>query len=88
MFYSTWEMTREPKGGWEGGGKGRGRDLVLIHGKFVDPVGVSDQYRTQRLWPSLRSSYPALRQGRLSSDRSRSALGKSPFSFLSLGNTR
>ncbi|KAK8869772.1 hypothetical protein IAR55_000340 [Kwoniella newhampshirensis] len=32
VFYSTWEMEHEPKGGWEGGGRGRGRDLVLIHG--------------------------------------------------------
>nr|XP_031862767.1 uncharacterized protein CI109_001779 [Kwoniella shandongensis]KAA5529839.1 hypothetical protein CI109_001779 [Kwoniella shandongensis] len=32
VCYSTWEMKDEPKGGWDGGGKGRGRDLVLIHG--------------------------------------------------------
>ncbi|KAL7424075.1 hypothetical protein Q5752_001660 [Cryptotrichosporon argae] len=32
VFYSVWEMKDEPAGGWEAGGKGRGRDLVLIHG--------------------------------------------------------
>ncbi|WVR05205.1 hypothetical protein IAU60_002217 [Kwoniella sp. DSM 27419] len=31
VFYSTWEMKEEPRGGWEGGGKGRGRDIVLVH---------------------------------------------------------
>lgn len=31
IFYSVWEMD-EPDGGWEEGGKGQGRDLVLIHG--------------------------------------------------------
>ncbi|WWD15954.1 hypothetical protein CI109_100378 [Kwoniella shandongensis] len=34
VCYSTWEMKDEPKGGWDGGGKGRGRDLVLIHGEM------------------------------------------------------
>ncbi|RSH94104.1 hypothetical protein EHS25_006758 [Saitozyma podzolica] len=32
VMYSIWEMKHEPEGGWEGGGKGRGRDLVLVHG--------------------------------------------------------
>ncbi|WVQ78304.1 hypothetical protein IAT38_000389 [Cryptococcus sp. DSM 104549] len=32
VCYSVWEMTEAPEGGWEGGGKGRGRDLVLVHG--------------------------------------------------------
>jgi acylglycerol lipase len=32
VFYSTWEM-KEPLTGWEGGGRGRGRDLVMIHGE-------------------------------------------------------
>jgi hypothetical protein len=31
-MYTIWEMKQEPEGGWEGGGKGRGRDLVLVHG--------------------------------------------------------
>ncbi|BEJ04485.1 hypothetical protein CcaverHIS641_0203020 [Cutaneotrichosporon cavernicola] len=31
LFYSVWEMD-EPEAGWECGGKGRGRDLVLVHG--------------------------------------------------------
>ena len=34
VFYSTWEMAEPPEGGWEGGGRGRGRDLVLVHGKL------------------------------------------------------
>ncbi len=33
VFYSIWEVTEEPKGGWEAGGRGRGRDMVLIHGR-------------------------------------------------------
>jgi len=32
ICYSTWEMT-QPNSGWEGDGKGVGRDLVLVHGK-------------------------------------------------------
>lgn len=32
IFYSVWEMD-EPEGGWEAGGKGRGKDLVLVHGE-------------------------------------------------------
>lgn len=35
VFYSVWEMKDEPAGGWEGGGKGRGRDLLLLHGEEV-----------------------------------------------------
>ncbi|KAK4685570.1 acylglycerol lipase, partial [Tremellales sp. Uapishka_1] len=31
VAYSMWEMD-EPEGGWEAGGRGVGRDLVLIHG--------------------------------------------------------
>lgn len=31
VFYSVWEMD-EPAGGWEAGGKGVGKDLVLVHG--------------------------------------------------------
>lgn len=34
IFYSIWEMD-EPEGGWELGGKGRDRDLVLVHGQFM-----------------------------------------------------
>jgi hypothetical protein len=33
VTYSVWEMEEEPEGGWTYGGKGRGRDLVLIHGE-------------------------------------------------------
>ena len=32
LVYSIWEM-KEPEGGWEEGGKGLGKDLVLAHGK-------------------------------------------------------
>ncbi|WVQ89028.1 hypothetical protein IAS59_002775 [Cryptococcus gattii] len=32
VAYSTWEMHEPPEGGWEGGGRGKGRDLVLVHG--------------------------------------------------------
>ncbi|ORY27166.1 lysophospholipase [Naematelia encephala] len=32
IFYSTWELKEEPENGWEGGGRGRGRDLLLVHG--------------------------------------------------------
>ncbi|WVQ98766.1 hypothetical protein IAU59_005897 [Kwoniella sp. CBS 9459] len=32
VCYSTWEMKNEPKGGWEGGGRGRGKDMVVVHG--------------------------------------------------------
>ncbi|WWC89994.1 uncharacterized protein L201_004924 [Kwoniella dendrophila CBS 6074] len=32
ICYSVWELEEEPEGGWEGGGKGRGRDMVLAHG--------------------------------------------------------
>jgi len=35
VFYSTWEMKDEPEGGWEGNGRGRDRDLVLIHGEYL-----------------------------------------------------
>jgi hypothetical protein len=34
ITYSVWEMEEEPAGGWTHGGKGKGRDLVLIHGKY------------------------------------------------------
>lgn len=34
IFYSVWEMKREPRGGWEGQGKGRGHDVVLVHGLY------------------------------------------------------
>ena len=34
ITYSVWEMEEEPAGGWTHGGKGRGRDLVLIHGEY------------------------------------------------------
>lgn len=33
VFYSVWEMD-EPAGGWEAGGKGVGKDLVLVHGEW------------------------------------------------------
>ena len=33
LIYSTWEMKDPPKGGWEGEGRGVGRDLVLVHGR-------------------------------------------------------
>ena len=33
VFYSTWEMKEEPKGGWEGGGRGKGSDVVMVHGR-------------------------------------------------------
>lgn len=48
IFYSVWEMESEPEGGWEEGGKGRGKDLILIHGgvldglRIADPPGLSD----------------------------------------------
>ncbi|RXK39497.1 lysophospholipase [Tremella mesenterica] len=32
ICYSIWEMVNAPSGGWEGGGKGKGKDLVLVHG--------------------------------------------------------
>ncbi|OXG93101.1 lysophospholipase [Cryptococcus neoformans A2-102-5] len=32
VAYSTWEMHEPPSGGWEGGGRGKGKDLVLVHG--------------------------------------------------------
>lgn len=32
ICYSTWELPEPPVGGWEGGGRGRGRDLLLVHG--------------------------------------------------------
>lgn len=32
LFYAVWELSKEPEGGWEEGGKGRGRDIVLVHG--------------------------------------------------------
>ena len=35
IIYSTWEMKSPPKDGWEGEGKGVGRDLVLVHGEFL-----------------------------------------------------
>ncbi|WVQ71657.1 hypothetical protein IAR50_001197 [Cryptococcus sp. DSM 104548] len=31
VAYSTWEMTSPPEGGWEGAGRGVGKDLVLVH---------------------------------------------------------
>lgn len=34
VFYSVWEIQKEPEGGWEAGGKGRGHDIVLVHGKY------------------------------------------------------
>jgi hypothetical protein len=33
LFYSTWELKEAPAGGWEEDGRGRNRDLVLIHGE-------------------------------------------------------
>lgn len=33
VVYSVWEMSREPDGGWAEGGRGRGKDLVLVHGE-------------------------------------------------------
>jgi acylglycerol lipase len=33
VTYSVWEM-KKPEGGWEAGGGGEGRDLVLVHGKL------------------------------------------------------
>jgi len=33
LFYSVWELKEQPEGGWEEGGKGRGRDLLLVHGE-------------------------------------------------------
>jgi hypothetical protein len=38
ITYSTWEMEEEPEGGWTHGGKGRGRDLVLIHGMSSNAI--------------------------------------------------
>nr|XP_019013572.1 lysophospholipase [Kwoniella pini CBS 10737]OCF52353.1 lysophospholipase [Kwoniella pini CBS 10737] len=32
VFYSTWELKEQPKGGWEGSGKGLGKDIILAHG--------------------------------------------------------
>lgn len=32
IIYSIWEMPQEPDGGWAEGGRGRGKDLVLVHG--------------------------------------------------------
>lgn len=31
VTYSVWEMD-EPEGGWEAGGRGKGVDLVMVHG--------------------------------------------------------
>lgn len=41
IFYSVWEMD-EPDGGWEEGGRGRGRDLALIHGEYPFDSGSSE----------------------------------------------
>ncbi|WVQ70014.1 uncharacterized protein L199_008238 [Kwoniella botswanensis] len=32
VCYSTWEYKDEPQGGWEEGGKGLGKDMILCHG--------------------------------------------------------
>ncbi|WWC61076.1 uncharacterized protein I303_103654 [Kwoniella dejecticola CBS 10117] len=32
ICYSTWELKAEPDGGWEGNGKGLGKDIILAHG--------------------------------------------------------
>lgn len=34
VCYSTWEMKNEPEGGWTYGGKGKGVDVVLVHGEL------------------------------------------------------
>ncbi|EKD01598.1 lysophospholipase [Trichosporon asahii var. asahii CBS 8904] len=31
VFYSVWKLDKEPQGGWEEGGKGLNRDLLLVH---------------------------------------------------------
>lgn len=41
VAYSTWEMHEPPEGGWEGGGRGKGRDLVLVHGEYSGLRSVS-----------------------------------------------
>lgn len=33
IFYSVWKLDKEPQGGWEEGGKGLNRDLLLVHGE-------------------------------------------------------
>ena len=42
LFYSVWERQEEPQAGWEGGGRGRGRDLVLVHGRGLS-LGAPDE---------------------------------------------
>lgn len=37
VFYSVWKLDKEPQGGWEEGGKGLNRDLLLVHGKSSLP---------------------------------------------------
>ncbi|WRT67175.1 uncharacterized protein IL334_004141 [Kwoniella shivajii] len=32
VCYSTWEIRDEPESGWEAGGRGRGKDIVVVHG--------------------------------------------------------
>jgi acylglycerol lipase len=73
VFYSVWEMS-EPAGGWEGGGRGRGRDLVMVHGMLSY---VFADNRIERLWTPLRASRQALPQSGFSSNHPGSAIGTS-----------
>lgn len=38
VCYSVWEMKEEPTAGWTYGGKGLGRDVVLVHGAPIPPA--------------------------------------------------
>jgi acylglycerol lipase len=33
VFYIVFEMLKPPTGGWQEDGKGRGRDLMMVHGE-------------------------------------------------------
>lgn len=52
-------MHEPPKGGWEGGGRGKGKDLVLVHGEFSD-YGAYLTGRTWRLWIAIRATHKIL----------------------------
>lgn len=32
LFYIVFEMSKPPRNGWEDGGRGKGRDLLMVHG--------------------------------------------------------
>lgn len=59
VAYSTWEMHEPPEGGWEGGGRGKGKDLVLVHGESFG-YGAYLTGRTWRLWTAIRATHEIL----------------------------